>query len=161
MKLIQTTSLVLPCIMAAACLSLYSCKDEPSSIPVSSVLKYSYINRTINIDLSDGVDKVHVPVVAVFENAGLDPARAGAVVLDETTAIENIHFAFPETEAATLLTDTTFTFPIKLYPSRITKPITITLLGEGFRLYSRHDYRDQVIDTVTINIIPAKENIPE
>lgn len=52
---------------------------------------------------------------------------------DEQGAIASTYYALPKTEAAIRYENSTFSFPVKLYHDRITKPMTITLVGVGLR----------------------------
>lgn len=142
--------------LVACSLTLYSCKDKPGyeRDPLEAEL-LTYMTRVIDVDLSK-TDMVHVPVKDIYvdKKIHMREKRIGIVSLDHTTAIEYVQFAFPE-EDGPRTTDSTFTFPIKLYPSRITEPVTITMVERRFK---NESWRrpNEYIDTITINLIPAK-----
>lgn len=147
-------------LIAILALSLFvSCKKQtpvPPQDPFQAKI-LSYMERTIDVDLSSGVTRVEVPVWYAFVNPHLikaAPRVCGKVALDQTTAIENVHFAIPTIihDMGRPLSDTSTVFYIKLYPERITEDVTITMVGSEFRGESIFGYHDRVIDTVTINL---------
>lgn len=114
------------------------------------------MSRMIEVSVTDASKTIDIPFLAVAKGGVLGQhfGPMGEICYGYTDAIENIHYALPKTETVIRYENSIFSFPVKLYPERITKPMTITFIGVGFRDNSDLAEQGSVIDTVTINLVP-------
>lgn len=142
-------------LSALAAVILVSCKKENhNDTPIQYVKKVGYSVRSMDVDVNNTSNRIDVPFlfVSIGSTLGTDQSnQIGDVCYDLTDAIENVHYVFPKTDKMTQYTDSTYAFPIKIYPDRITKPMTITMV------HSRelNSILEPAIDTITINLRPT------
>lgn len=151
-------------IMAAAVVTLSACKKESGvDNDPYNVAKMSYKTRAVDVNLTPQSDKIDIPVLVELDRGAAwgsktHPYGVGAVLLDSTSAVEYLQFAF--VEAAPTITEdglnAVYNYQMKLYPSRITEPVTITLVSNEFRLETRKTRKAEVIDTLKINVYPIR-----
>ncbi len=138
----------------AACLVLACDKDQATEPKELEVSKISYQVREMDVAVGSEVTQIDVPFVVITKEAiYAGKGAVGTIDYDRTTAVKEWHYAFPETEPATRIDDTTYVFPIRLFPERITEPLTLTLCGD-FPHFG--DRTLPFIDTLTIRLTPKR-----
>lgn len=145
-------------LSALVAVILVSCKKEDhDDTPTQYVKKVGYSVRSMDVNVNNTSYRIDVPFlfVSVGSTLGTDQSNPiGDVCYDLTDAIENVHYVFPKTDKMTRYTDSTYAFPIKIYPDRITEPMTITMVHPR----ELNSILEPAIDTITINLIPTDGN---
>lgn len=143
------------CVCAAAVAFTACDKDADKGPEEPLVSKISYRARTMDVTVTPSTTQLDIPFTVIASSGTVYAGKGavGTVDYDRTTAVRELHYAFSETEPATRINDSIYTFPIRIFPERIGKPVTLTLCGDFPHFYPA---TLPFIDTLTIHLNPAQ-----